>query len=331
MSSKIPYLIPIGFLTFIALGSANYKTLVIGFIFALSFVSGIMKGQNLNWTDHREKYINENRILYIYLIGILLIFLQLLLIRKIPLLDPMAKGSLDPILMLLIYLLGVPSSIYLFMYKKKLSIFYPILITLFGYRTPFLVVLIGFIAHYVSEEREISNLKLISIVSLGILGLFGVTLVRGGGIESLLIRLQATTSVLDSIVNEFPLYGHYFGSLQWAGIDSYIIGGFSPRALTARLLGIRSGVTITSTLLGGMYIDFGIFSVVEGFILGAFYGVLSQGDKFLTKTIYYTTLAYGLVGIETGILDLPVYILFLIGFWIIFKNKYIIRWEIEKR
>ncbi|RLF89242.1 hypothetical protein DRN43_04165 [Thermococci archaeon] len=318
---RLPLLIPVTFLVFITFGLASYKTFAIGSLFVLAMTYGILKGNEVRWKDRPLRIINEKPMLWIFSLSLILIALQILLIRRIPLIDPSAKHLLNPRLTGLTYFLGVPSSIYLFLRGKKYSLFYPVLVALYGYRTPVLVSFIAFGAAYFEEKRvKLKHLIVFSILILA--GFLGIALIRGEALGAQLIRIQATTSVLDVIISRAPLHGFYHGALQWAGIRSYILGGYSPRYLVARFLYVKTGVSITPTLLGGMYLDFGVFSILEAYLLGLYYGVISRAKDSFSRVIYYTTLAYGVVGVETGILDLPVYIFFFIGFYLVLRGKY---------
>lgn len=322
IKNKFPYLIPLGFILFISLGLASYKTILIGLAFSLSIFFGIIKGNNTNWKDKKIDLVNDRYIKILFSISLILIITQIFFMKKIPLLETSTRSNLDPLLTSLSYIFGIPSSIYLLMKGKKYSIIFPFVILLYGYRTPFIVSLLSMLL-YSSQKRSKKEMSI--LLSLIILGSVIVTLFRGNTIQTMFIRIQGTTSVLDFIIHRVPVYGRYFGGLQWAGIRSYLVGGHSSRAFIGGLLGIKPDVTITGTLLGGMYIDWGIFSIVEGYILGYYFGMISNADQYFTNAIYYTTLSYGIIGIETGILDLPVYLLFIIGFWILIRGKYKIK------
>ena len=324
MRPKLSLVIPILFIAFIALGAASYRTLLVGTLFAMAFSYGVFKGEETPWKEKEFKIIKEEYLVWAFLISLLLIALQIFMIRKVPLLASSARHLLNPHLTALTYVLGVPSSVYLFSKGKKYSLVYPFLVALYGYRTPVLVSFLAFGAAYF--ERMNFRLKHLVSFSLTILvGLVGIALLRGETLSTQLVRVQATTSVLDVIINKTPWHGFYHGYLQWAGIRSYILGGYSPRVLVARFLYVMTGVSITPTLLGGMYLDFGLFSIIEGFLLGMYYGMISKAKNLLLKVIYYTTIAYGIVGVETGILDLPVYVFFFVGLYALIRGKYAVR------
>ena len=314
----LPFLVPLLFMLYVSLGLAEPKTIAMSATFALFIAWGISKGSRIKWKDTGldipEKYIN-----YAFWIALAIIGLQILRLGKVPLLNPAIRTSLNPRLTALTYFLGVPSSVYLFMRGKRYSLLYPVLVSLYAYRTPVLVSALALgAAYYEDKTRDVKRLA--AIAGLGAV-LFGViTYLRGNALSSLWIRLQSTVSVLDIIVWRGGWKGYYKGTLQWAGVKSYITGGYAPRGLVAKFLYVHTGATITPTLLGGMYLDFGVFALLEGFLLGLYYGMISRATHPITRALYYSTLAYGIVGVETGILDLPVYVLFLTGAYILYRG-----------
>ncbi|WP_148882664.1 hypothetical protein [Thermococcus aciditolerans] len=325
---RLPLLIPLLFIGFISLGLAEPKTMAMGVAFAVSIILGIYRGAEIGWDDLGLD-IDERYIVWAFWISIAIIGLQILMLRSVPLLHPSVRTSLNPRLTALTYFLGVPSSVYLFLRGRRYALMYPIAVALYAYRTPVLVSVIALGAAYYEGMRGGGRIRLqhaaAAIVALIILGL-GVTFLRGETLGSLWIRVQSSTSVLDIIVWRAGWNGLYHGYLQWSGIKSYLAGGYSPRGLVAKFLYVHTGVTITPTLLGGMYLDFGVFAVIEGFLLGVYYGMIGRAVHPVTMTLYYSTLAYGIVGVETGILDLPVYLLFGLGAYIIITG-----WRSAKR
>ncbi|WP_456423789.1 hypothetical protein [Thermococcus sp.] len=319
---SLPALVPVLFMTYVAIGLAEPKTIGVSLVFALAIILGINRGERIEWKDGSfeidEKYMN-----YALWIAIGIIIYQIVRLGSVPLLNPTIRTHLDPRLTALTYFLGVPSSVYLFLKGKKQALLYPIAVSLYAYRTPVLVSAIAIGSAYYENARLRGNLdikKLMGILAGGA-GLFLlITLLRGNGLSSLWVRFQSTVSALDVIVWRGDWSGTYRGQLQWAGVASYIWGGYSPRGLIAKFLYVHTGATITATLLGGMYLDFGIFAVVEGFLLGLYYGAISKASHPLTKALYYSTLAYGIVGVETGILDLPVYALFILGAYSVYRG-----------
>jgi uncharacterized membrane protein len=318
---NLPYAVPLLFMTYVALGLAEPKTIAMSFAFAVSIAWGISKGQKIEWKD-LELEIDEKYVSWAFWLSLAIIGLQIARIGNIPLLEPTLRTSLNPRLTALTYFLGVPSSVYLFMRGRKYSLLYPLAVSLYAYRTPVLVSVLALgLAYYEMNTRKRENLLVLAgITIIGAVLFLVVTFLRGNNLSSLWTRFQSTVSVLDVIVWRGGWSGYYKGALQWAGIKSYLSGGYAPRALVAKFLYVHTGATITPTLLGGMYLDFGVFSLVEGFLLGVYYGMLTKAEHLITKALYYSTLAYGIVGVETGILDLPVYLLFLSAVYILYRG-----------
>lgn len=317
---RLPLAVPVLFMAFIAVGGADYRTLAVGTLFSLAFAYGVLRGGRVKWVE-KPLALREEHFRLVFVLSLLLILLQLALIRDVPLIHPSSKSLLNARLTALTYFLGVPSSVYLFLRGKKYSLAYPLLVALYAYRTPVIVSLLALGSAYI-EEKKARLTHLVAFGAILAVAFFGLAILRGDALSSQLVRVQATTSVLDVIVARAPWHGFYHGALQWAGVRSYITGGFSPRYLTARFLYIHTGVSITSTLMGGMYLDFGIFSVLEALLLGLYFGVIGTAGDFGNRVIYYTTLAYALAGVETGILDLPVYLFYIVGFWVVLRGKY---------
>jgi len=318
--NRLPFLIPVLFMTYVSLGLAEPKTILVSAAFALSIAVGISTGNRLKWKDAGIG-IDEKYITYAFWFAIGVIVFQIIKLGNAPLLEPSLRTSLNPRLTALTYFLGVPSSVYLFMKGKKQALLYPVMVSMYAYRTPVLVSILALgLAYYSEKKNDPSTVRLAGLVGLGAV-LFGlITYLRGNGLSSLWVRIQGTVSVLDIIVWRGGWKGYYEGILQWAGIKSYLTGGYAPRGLVAKFLYVHTGATITPTLLGGMYLDFGVFALVEGFLLGLYYGAISRAEHPVSKTLYYSTLAYGIVGVETGILDLPVYVLFILGVYIIYRG-----------
>ncbi|NJE06328.1 hypothetical protein E3E36_09265 [Thermococcus sp. M36] len=315
------FLIPVFFMVFLAVGLSQPKTLLVASAFSVAMVLGISRGDQIEWRDEGIP-IEERHVLWAFWASILIVIIQIIMVKSVPLLNPSVRTLLNPRLTAITYFLGVPSSIYLFLRGKKYSLVYPAAVALYAYRTPVVVSLLGIgIAYYESSGglKKIRRWYVLGLVALLLgMGLL-VTVMRGESLSTLAVRVQATTSALDVIVWRAGWKGLYHGQLQWSGVASYITGGYSPRGLIARFLYVKD-VTVTATLMGGMYLDFGVFSIVEGFLLGVYYGLIQNSRTVLSKSIYYSTLAYGLVGIETGILDLPVYMLFIIGIYIVVRG-----------
>jgi uncharacterized membrane protein len=83
---------------------------------------------------------------------------------------------------------------------------------------------------------------------------------------------------------------------------------------------------MTSTLFGTVVLDFGIpgiavFAVCLGFVVGLAYNAMKNTRGALPTGIFSLLIAYTLVGIETGLVDLIVFVLFFISFLILVNPK----------
>ncbi|AEH25151.1 hypothetical protein [Pyrococcus yayanosii] len=313
---RLHHLIPIILMIFVALGMARPKTILVVTIFSLSMIYGFHVGGRIRWSE-RPLPVREDYIVSAFWLSLLIVLLQLLMLRQVPLLDPSIRTQLNPRLTALTYFLGMPLSVYLFLRGRRYALLYPFVVSLYAYRTPVLVSLIALGAAYY-EEKGLDRRTLLVGVLAALLFLL-LNSFRNIGLGDLLTRVVATTSVLDVIVWRCSPFGFYHGVLQWAGVRSYFLGGYSPRMLISKYLLIRD-VTTTATLIGGIYLDFGLLGALELFLLGFYYEVLGRAKDYFTRAIYYSTLAYGIVGVETGILDLPVYALFLLGSCLILRG-----------
>ncbi|ASJ15781.1 hypothetical protein A3L04_01185 [Thermococcus chitonophagus] len=303
----LPLLIPILLMAFVSVGLGRVKTVVVVGFFGILFILGYKIGFQRFGNPKTRIEVREQPFLYALLLSFLIILFQIVFItRSVPLLNPSVRTHLNPKLTMLTYLLGLPSSTYLTIKGKKLGYLYIPLVSLYAYRTPVLVSAIAITLAYL-EGKKVRGAILAGVV--GAFAIIGLSVLRGG--MDILIRIEGTTSVLDVIIKQASLAGFYKGHLQWAGVTSYIVGGIGPRGMIARYLGIYH-VTITATLVGGMYLDFGLFAGIEMLLLGLYYGITEKLISPISRALYYVTLAYGLVGVETGILDLPTYLMFLI-------------------
>jgi uncharacterized membrane protein len=85
-------------------------------------------------------------------------------------------------------------------------------------------------------------------------------------------------------------------------------------------------ISMTSTLFGTVVLDFGIpgiavFAVCLGFVVGLAYHTMKNTKGALPTGIFSLLIAYTLVGIETGLVDLIVFVLFFTSFLILVNPK----------
>lgn len=142
--------------------------------------------------------------------------------------------------------------------------------------------------------------------------------------DSLRTRISLTTDVMDILSNMGGFVGITNGAIHIA-THPYLARlmpgiAYSPRRMIAVLVGERS-VSVTSTVFGPLAIDFGLFGVIFGMaILGFFLSNLykmsdktKEERKILLIGLYSMVLSYTIIGIETGIVDLEVILLFIIS------------------
>jgi len=207
-----------------------------------------------------------------------------------------------------------------------------VLISLLGYRTQTIVSLLG-CAFAMHAYGIIGLLEVVAAFFAALLGISWIGYMRAGvqGASAALFgvagkRLGLTLSVYDLLLHSFWPLGANRGYTFLATFSSFLsfVPGprLGPRTIVARVLGIERNVSITSTLLGTVVLDFGLpgialFMLALGFLLGASYRAARQTCSPLSVAVYSLLLAYSLVGIETGLVDFNVVLFFVAGFIII--------------
>ena len=289
---------------------------------------------------------------FLFLSGIISLFLDLYYCGSIPLFNPFARRMLNvPLTML--SMLTVPSAIFgisIFgkkflrgeIDKKKARIYsvatmlgVTFLISLLGYRTQTIVCILGCtIAMFYFEligviEILVSLLAVILLISgLG----YYRAIMQGssvGFVEIIGKRVALTLSVYDIIVNKFSnSSGANIFLATFSSVFRFIPGPrLGPRVIVARtILPDIEGISITSTLYGTVALGFGIlgiaiYSVILGYILALCHRATKQTHSSLATSIFSLLLAYTIVGIETGIVDFNVVMFFLVGFLAIYKSR----------
>ncbi|MDI6655389.1 MAG: hypothetical protein QME59_05825, partial [Candidatus Hydrothermarchaeota archaeon] len=141
-------------------------------------------------------------------------------------------------------------------------------------------------------------------------------------------RIGLTLGVYDYLINRFWVFGANHGTVflaTFSSLFSFVPGPrLGPRTMVASIFGVRE-VSITSTLLGTVVLDFGIpgviaFTLVLGFVVGAAYHAMKQTRSYLATMIFSFLLAYVLVGIETGLVDFNVAMFFITSFLILLAS-----------
>lgn len=234
-------------------------------------------------------------------LGVVLIFLTFLNIGGVPLLNTSLRATAleNPLwgAALLSFLTGY--ALILPQLKSKKILFLVvlaavILFSLMAFRAPLMIVLLAglFTAYYRKNlgKRSVLAALLVALVLIALLGYLVAPLV--GPFQLLLYRAGTTHSVFDSIVQQsFPL-GQEHGT--------FFLNG-NPRAHVGSLLG--ADTTLTYTLLGASFMDFGLSGAVLwmlllGFLLGLAYTSMKKDD--ILSGFYPLLFAISLVWIEIG-------------------------------
>jgi oligosaccharide repeat unit polymerase len=209
------------------------------------------------------------------------------------------------------------------------------LIGLLGFRTQIIVAILGCgIALYLM--RIIGITEVLSAFFLALLAISSVGYLRAaregtsiGFFEILGKRAGLTLSVYDTLVSRFWVFGVNRGTVAWATFSSFFSflpgSRLGPRTIVARIFGVRD-ISVTSTLYGTVVLDFGIpgilvFSLILGFIIGMAYHAWKKTESPLAVGIYAFLLAYVLVGVETGLVDLNVFLYFAAGALILWRSR----------
>ncbi len=200
-----------------------------------------------------------------------------------------------------------------------------------GYRTQIALIVLGVLI--AAGFTKLVTLEEITVLGgLGAAGLIAMTALRN-------IILQTTISVIDAVRYRIGLTLTSYDILaDLGGIKGFTHGfvhmasypplanlmpgiAYSPRRYIGVIVGAEN-VSITSTIMGPLVIDFGILGVVAGmFFLGY---LLSKTHRLIEKTdgrekalfigLYAVLLGYTITGIETGLVDFEVLLVFFLSF-----------------
>ncbi len=201
------------------------------------------------------------------------------------------------------------------------------LMALLGYRTQVLITLIGGIIALLFWKL-ISTKELIAAGG-ALAGLFAVmTLLRSqttgahvGVIESLSLRTGLTLDIYDMMASLGGWWGFTKGQTYMATVSKFatLMPGlaYSPRRYVAVFAG-TTGISMTSTLLGPIALDFGLAGsiaamVAAGWMISRVKHIISVApgrQKSILVTLYAMVLGYMILGIETGLVDYEVIMLF---------------------
>jgi oligosaccharide repeat unit polymerase len=345
---------PLVYLAFICISTYRPSNLALFSIFLgiVFFGAGVKLSERVKIEKITLESEAERIALLLISIGVLALVYDLFQAGAIPLLKPTAKRYLNVTLTTLAMILvpggilaisaigkrlenGVISQKDARIYSLFILLGTTFLISLLGYRTQIIVSLLGCtIAMYYS--RLIGAIEVLfsffaAIFSISIAGYYRA-LAEGSSIglfEVIGQRMGLTLSIYDSLVNRFYLFGANHGTVFLATFSSFFhtIPGprLGPRTIVARMYGVQD-ISMTSTLFGTVVLDFGIpgimvFALALGFVIGLAYHTMKNTKGAIPTGIFSLLIAYTLVGVETGLVDLVVFVFFFTSFLILVNPK----------
>ncbi len=276
--------------------------------------------------------------------------LDLIAYGGIPILEPLKRGSLDPWYTMAAHLLPLGTILLVSlagieMEKKKARfvslvfvVFALITMGVLGYRTQIALTIIGVLI--VSAFTELITLEEITVLSgAGALGLIAMTSLRNiilqtkiSIIDAIRYRVGLTLSSYDILAELGGLRGFTHGFVHIASYPplANLMPGlaYSPRRYIGVFVG-ADNVSITSTIMGPLVIDFGVIGVFFGmlflgFLLKKGYDLIKKiegKEKALFIAFYAIFLSYSIIGIETGLVDFEVLLTFFAGFlYILYRS-----------
>jgi len=276
--------------------------------------------------------------------------LDLIAYGGIPILEPLKRGSLDPWYTMAAHLLPLGTILLVSlasteMEKKKARfvslvfvVFALITMGVLGYRTQIALTIIGILI--VSAFTELITLEEITVLSgAGALGLIAMTSLRNiilqtkiSIIDAIRYRVGLTLSSYDILAELGELRGFTHGFVHIASYPplANLMPGlaYSPRRYIGVFVG-ADNVSITSTIMGPLVIDFGVIGVFLGmlflgFLLKKSYDLIKRiegKEKALFIAFYAIFLSYSIIGIETGLVDFEVLLTFFVGFlYILYRS-----------
>jgi oligosaccharide repeat unit polymerase len=317
-------------LTFLFLLASSHSISLISLSFVVLCLLMFFVGELLGIRSFGRKVVKKSlpqalKIAYwMYAVSIVSLHLNFYASGGIPLLQPAIRQFMNPLLTTLSFLI-VPAALLLMVgysehSKSKIRMLAIFAVTLFlisltGFRTEVMVFLFSTLL-VLRYTGIVSTKQVMQLGILAVLFFFALTLLRTGSFDS--NRISSTVSAYDFVVSQSDLTGYTKGFVQFADfIDIFsslpIYGG---RTLISSLIGVRSGVSTTSMLYGPPYADFGfvgsLIFLFFGWVLGFGYKAASKGSGY--AILHSLVLVFLLIGIETGIVDLIVWLYFIAAF-----------------
>lgn len=269
----------------------------------------------------KDKLFRLGAILFV--ISLAALYLDFFTAGGIPVFNAVLRRFLSPALTYMAFLMvpavilmisGVAGKKHAKLVTLGLMFFAAGMMTLLGFRTEVLAALLAstFTAYYsgVFDFRELALLFLVALVAFT-----GLSIMRTGS-AGFSDRSTLTVAAFDYLVEITPTYGLTHGYVEFSDIIRYLtkIPMWGGRVLVSSLIGLREGVSTTSTLYGPPFADFGVFGFALFFIFGLLLGSgykAARTKKNIFAPAHALLLTFLLLGIETGIVDLIVWLYFL--------------------
>lgn len=324
-----PFALPIGFLIFFMLSLVRISetTILLLLLTLFAMILGIALAraeEDLEVRDARGAVLSLG--VAMFLIGYASFLLQLVNTGGIPLLDEQVRRRLSASLNYLSWT-TVPGTAFI-LASSNLRRCDAIALSLLGFipslflafRTEMIAYLLA--VTLVLYKRRVVDLEfMIPALLLAFISFFGIGAFRSvatglvqNPLLSVLYRPTITVAALDTMVRIYGMRPVTNGYIHLAAISSLgLISGprYGPRNLIGRYTMGRTDVSTTATLVGGPLLDWGLIGAL-GISLACSY-MLALSQRFSEKSEallgpYAVMYSYIIVGIETGILDLNVYI-----------------------
>ncbi len=329
-----PWMLPLGFLLFFwsSMVRVSTSTMVLIYFTVLVMASGIFlayKEGDLHVIDNRGLVTLLGAAMF--LLGYVAFIMQVSKVGGLPLLNDELRRGLSPLLNYLAWTTVQGTAFLLSSLELRRCEAYSL--TLIGFIPSFFLAfrteMIAYIlmAIVVLYHRKMVSYKQVFLGLLVAVAFFlGVGAIRSlttglaqNPLLSVLYRPTITIAALDTIVRLYALRPVTGGWVHLAALSSLgLIRGtrYGPRTLISIYVGGRRTVSTTATLIGGPLLDWGILGAVAASLIFSY--LLALAYRFSKKADYllgpYSVLfAYLVVGIETGILDINIYLYLLLA------------------
>ncbi len=289
-------------------------------------------------TTVKSSIFDENLSLLAFtflVVGAVFWCLDVLLFGGFPLLTPEARGFLDTTFTMLSHLLPIGCVMTIVVTKNRTAsvvmVFISLtLMALLGYRTQVVLVMLascfaGFLTKVMTGTETVTIMAGTGGLGLLLTGLRNVILqTRIGIIEAVQVRVGVTLDIYDMMAELGGVLGYTKGQVYVAALPSLARlmpkYAYSPRRYIAEFVGMD--VSATSTVLGPLAVDFGLVGVFVGMMfLGYLLSKLYERKTPLGISLYCVVFVYSLIGIETGIVDLEVILVFFVSLLYVLTGK----------